>query len=121
MSLLIENPTNKRERVFNRDNGRCLYCGIELVFSSEYVESKKDLNRQYNMDHIIPKSQGGISAGETNYAACCYRCNVKKGPMTPQEFLDKCIERRENLKVELKRLNKRIQNLNNNFGSYLNG
>lgn len=59
-----------RRNVMHRDNYTCQYCGIR----------KHDLT----IDHIIPRSRGGIDAWD-NVVAACLRCNVKKGDRTPKE------------------------------------
>lgn len=59
-----------RRNVMHRDNYTCQYCGIR----------KHDLT----IDHIIPRSRGGIDAWD-NVVAACLRCNVKKGDRTPRE------------------------------------
>ena len=60
-------PLN-RKMVFHRDASRCQYCGRPAE----------------NLDHVIPKSQGGSHAWE-NVVACCRRCNTKKGGRTPRQ------------------------------------
>lgn len=60
-------PLN-RKTVFTRDVFRCQYCGRQAE----------------NLDHIVPKSQGGSHTWE-NVVACCRRCNTKKGGRTPRE------------------------------------
>lgn len=60
-------PLNRRT-VFHRDAFTCQYCG----------------GRAENIDHVVPKSQGGLHTWE-NVVACCRRCNTRKGGRTPQE------------------------------------
>ena len=60
-------PLN-RKTVFLRDEFTCQYCER----SAE------------NLDHVIPKSQGGSHTWE-NVVACCRRCNTRKGGRTPQQ------------------------------------
>lgn len=52
-------PNNLRQKIINRDGGRCVRCG-----------SKDDLT----VDHIFPKSVGGTHA-ETNLRCLCRKCN----------------------------------------------
>jgi 5-methylcytosine-specific restriction endonuclease McrA len=50
----------------------CAYCG-------------KDLSREYaEIDHINPRSKGGLNVRE-NYVLSCYRCNQIKLNRTPEE------------------------------------
>lgn len=57
-----------RRAVFARDGHRCQYCGA-LADS---------------IDHIMPRSRGGLHVWE-NVAAACRRCNLDKRDRTPDE------------------------------------
>lgn len=57
-----------RRGVFARDAWRCQYCGGEAE----------------NLDHVVPRSRGGVHAWE-NVVAACRRCNAKKMDHTLQE------------------------------------
>jgi 5-methylcytosine-specific restriction endonuclease McrA len=61
-----------RKNIFRRDNHSCQYCGCELDSQSATI------------DHILPRSKGGMHKWE-NVVACCLKCNRKKGDRTPQE------------------------------------
>lgn len=61
-----------RRNIAIRDDSRCQYCG--LVLSS----------REYTMDHVIPRSKGGLSTW-TNLVLACGRCNKSKANMTLEE------------------------------------
>ena len=61
-----------RENVFRRDDYICQYC----CESFEIAE--------LNLDHVVPKSQGGMHTWE-NVVASCRRCNSKKGGRTPHQ------------------------------------
>ncbi|HEX5614175.1 MAG TPA: HNH endonuclease [Acidimicrobiia bacterium] len=50
-----------RRAVFARDGSRCQYCGRAAE----------------NVDHVIPKSRGGLHAWE-NVVASCRACNARK-------------------------------------------
>ena len=54
--------TMNRQKVFDRDNNQCVFCG-----------SRKDLT----VDHILPKSKGGKSNSE-NLQTLCGPCNSRK-------------------------------------------
>ncbi len=60
-------PLNRRA-VFLRDSDQCQYC-------SRPAE---------NIDHVIPRSQGGPHTWE-NVVASCRRCNTRKGGRTPDQ------------------------------------
>ncbi len=59
-----------RRNIFNRDNHSCQYCG--------YIGEK------LSIDHVIPRSRGGIDSWE-NVITACLDCNVVKGNRTPTE------------------------------------
>jgi 5-methylcytosine-specific restriction endonuclease McrA len=54
--------------VFARDEWTCQYCGAQAE----------------NLDHVVPRSRGGLHAWE-NVVAACRRCNARKENRTPQE------------------------------------
>ena len=61
-----------RFNVYARDRNTCQYCGIKFA--------RSDLN----LDHVIPRSQGGTSHWE-NVVCSCHVCNRRKGGSTPTE------------------------------------
>jgi len=61
-----------RFNVYARDRNTCQYCGVRFP--------RSDLN----LDHVIPRSQGGTSHWE-NVVCSCHVCNRRKGGCTPTE------------------------------------
>lgn len=61
-----------RHNIFVRDDHTCQYC--------RKVFARRDLN----LDHVIPRSQGGKTNWE-NVVASCLTCNFKKGGRTPEQ------------------------------------
>ena len=57
-----------RRAVFARDGHRCQYCGATAE----------------NIDHVVPRSRGGMHDWE-NVVAACRRCNSRKENRTPHE------------------------------------
>jgi 5-methylcytosine-specific restriction endonuclease McrA len=55
-----------RKNILLRDRNTCQYCGIVLAAS------------ELTLDHVVPRSRGGLSTWE-NLVACCHTCNRKKG------------------------------------------
>lgn len=55
-----------RKNILLRDRNTCQYCG-EVLSSSELT-----------LDHVVPRSRGGLSTWE-NLVACCHPCNRRKG------------------------------------------
>jgi len=62
--------------VFKRDNHICQYCGITTDKSNKW--------KAPTVDHIIPKSKGGLNTWG-NTVCSCKKCNTKKGSRTPNE------------------------------------
>jgi len=72
------NKSNKRRlklrfEILKRDNFTCQYCGRK---SPEVI---------LEIDHIYPKSKGGLDKAE-NYITACSDCNVGKGDSILNEF-----------------------------------
>jgi len=65
---------NKRERILEKTQGHCAYCGNIVVENS-----------MCEIEHMIPKSRGGSNA-EENLVASCWCCNMIKNTRTPHEF-----------------------------------
>lgn len=63
----------KRKRVYERDKGKCAYCGRFL---------EKD---NFCIDHIIPLSRGGNNEDD-NLTVSCRSCNSRKYTKTAEEF-----------------------------------
>lgn len=61
-----------RANIFARDRNACQYCGMTFT--------RSDLS----IDHVIPRSYGGISVWG-NVVCCCFSCNKKKGGKTPKQ------------------------------------
>ncbi|MCI0637932.1 MAG: HNH endonuclease [Gemmataceae bacterium] len=61
-----------RRNIFARDNNQCQYCG------------RKFPTTELSLDHVTPRSQGGVSTWE-NVVCACVNCNVKKGGRTPKQ------------------------------------
>jgi 5-methylcytosine-specific restriction endonuclease McrA len=64
----------RRERVFERDDFRCVYCGVE--FPAEAL----------SVDHVQPRVRGGDRSGG-NLVTACGGCNTRKGHRRLAEFL----------------------------------
>lgn len=61
-----------RRNIFARDHNQCQYCGKRFPTS------------ELSLDHIVPRSQGGVSSWE-NIVCACVECNVRKGGRTPKQ------------------------------------
>ncbi len=61
-----------RRNVLARDEYRCQYC------------SHRGAGKELTLDHVLPRSRGGKHCW-TNVVTACYRCNDRKGRLTPRE------------------------------------
>ena len=61
-----------RRNIFARDRSLCQYCGNRFPTS------------ELSLDHVHPRSQGGVSSW-TNLVCCCIECNARKGGRTPEQ------------------------------------
>lgn len=61
-----------RLNILIRDNYTCQYCGRRLK------------RNQLNLDHVLPRSQGGKTTWE-NVVTSCHICNHKKGGRKPSQ------------------------------------
>lgn len=68
----------KRLIVYERDEGLCRYCGVELEVSGTPGP------RSFTLDHVEPWSRGG-SKDVDNLVAACGSCNQHKGDRTLTE------------------------------------
>jgi 5-methylcytosine-specific restriction endonuclease McrA len=61
-----------RVNIYARDRDTCQYCGRTL--------SRSELN----LDHVVPRAQGGRTTWE-NVVCACVPCNLRKGGRTPEQ------------------------------------
>ncbi len=61
-----------RHNIFKRDHWTCQYCGNQPG------------GEELTIDHVLPRSQGGISTWE-NCVLACVDCNKRKADRTPQQ------------------------------------
>ena len=59
-----------RKNLLQRDNHSCQYCDYK--------------GEKLSIDHVIPRSRGGLDNWE-NVTTACFSCNIAKGNRTPQE------------------------------------
>ena len=61
-----------RSNIYKRDRFTCQYCG------------KRPGTAELTIEHIVPRSRGGVSSW-TNCVAACVQCNSRKANQTPGE------------------------------------
>jgi len=64
--------TFSRRNIFKRDRFTCQYC------------SAQPGSEELTIDHLIPRSQGGVSSWE-NCVLACVECNARKADRTPAQ------------------------------------
>lgn len=69
-----------RLNIYARDSDTCQYCG--RIFSRP----------ELNLDHVVPRSQGGRTSWE-NVVCSCITCNLRKGGRTPDQAGMKLLKR----------------------------
>jgi 5-methylcytosine-specific restriction endonuclease McrA len=79
-----------RERIFERDDYRCWYCGHALsrdyraIYRSRNL-SVKELKDAATVDHLAPASAGG-GEGDDNLVTACFPCNAQKRDKSVEEY-----------------------------------
>ena len=61
-----------RRNIFARDKTTCQYCG------------RKPPSIELNIDHVVPRCQGGTSTW-SNLVCSCVACNTRKAGRTPEQ------------------------------------
>src|SRR5437763_12532295 len=64
-----------RKNILLRDRNSCQYCSVVLTAG------------ELTLDHVVPRSRGGLSTWE-NLGACCHNFNRKKGKQMLHELSD---------------------------------
>src|SRR5881392_447064 len=64
-----------RKNILLRDRNTCQYCSTVLA------------SGELTLDHVLPRSRGGLSTWE-NLVACCHECNHRKGNQLLAELTD---------------------------------
>jgi len=64
-----------RKNILLRDRNSCQYCNVVLTAG------------ELTLDHVIPRSRGGLSTWE-NLVACCHNCNRRKGNQMLHELTE---------------------------------
>ena len=61
-----------RRNIYARDQNRCQYCGKHFPLS------------ELTLDHVVPRTLGGVSSWD-NLVCACVKCNSRKGGRTPEQ------------------------------------
>jgi 5-methylcytosine-specific restriction endonuclease McrA len=71
--LPVRDVVFSRRNLFKRDRNACQYCGRRIQRMDEIT-----------IDHVVPRSRGGVSSWE-NCVLACLPCNKRKADRTPRE------------------------------------
>ena len=84
---IMTQPKSIFLQLFERDQGRCVYCGLDL---------KADYDRfmMATEDHLLPGSKGG-GRDLSNLVLSCRTCNSLKGNFIPAPPIDLKKQRRQ--------------------------
>ena len=93
----------ERRRVLEQLGNKCSYCG------------KLCKQNDIHLDHVIPISRGG-GADRDNLAAACCMCNITKYDLFIEDFFDKVLSRRNEIKKEMRYYNKVIRHMKQKYG-----
>jgi hypothetical protein len=82
-------PKGKRYKVFARQNWRCKECSKHIAWNT--VQAEKYGYELGHLDHIHPVVAEDTYTGKNvneldNLQALCWRCNLKKSGLVPQEI-----------------------------------
>lgn len=81
-------PLNLRRAVIDRDGLRCVFCDDDLT------------DQEVHLDHVIPESKGGLTT-YANLQVTCRKCNLAKGTLNEEEFVNRLRTRAENILARL--------------------
>ena len=78
--------STKGVEVWTKRDGRCWYCGVELLEPDMSQRRQADIAiRWFTVDHITPKSRGG-RGNISNLRPACMGCNAQKNKSTVEEY-----------------------------------
>jgi len=68
--------------VYDRTEGHCFYCGIQLSLKNYGVVGKRGA---WEIDHFIPIRSNGAHQ-PYNWVAACVSCNTEKADLLPWKY-----------------------------------
>lgn len=75
-----------RRRLWKAQGGLCYYCAKPTRFVI-YPPGHTPRKRDATLDHVIPKSLGGVNAPRKNCVMACLQCNHERGTKDARLFL----------------------------------
>lgn len=62
---------------------KCVFCGIEMIYTGEHIDSKLKNENAPTVEHILPKVKGGMTIIENLCLSCGYCNNSKMDKIIP--------------------------------------
>lgn len=80
-----------RSELLKIQNGKCFYCGCEVVVPESGVHYKHTRMDLATLDHIMPRAWKEVDRAtkqnEWNFVVACLGCNKERGDKDAFEFL----------------------------------
>jgi 5-methylcytosine-specific restriction endonuclease McrA len=76
----------KRQRIYQRDNHSCVYCGSSIYDTADLI---------LTLDHVVARELGGGNE-HTNLVTACLSCNSSKRDLTVRAFIQHLADQGEN-------------------------
>lgn len=96
---MAQPPKSKFVQLFERDKGRCVYCGMDLTADFDRFMMATE-------DHLVPASKTGKSRDLDNLILSCMVCNRLKANFVP-ESIDAVTDRRKYIAAVREYIHKR--------------
>lgn len=68
-----------RPLVFAKYGTACYWCHIQTIPASPAQRGRARDPRERTVDHLIPRSKGGMTPTLDDLRPCCWRCNSSRG------------------------------------------
>ena len=106
---------NKTKRIWDKSNGRCHWCGVDLVWEGTGVEANL-----FHVDHVVAVKDGGTN-DEANLVAAGVMCNRKRtglGSATCAEAMEVIVGNNSDTKAHIPepRSQNQKESLSKDFG-----
>ena len=72
--------TSKVVSMMQEQNGKCAYCYHKFNVNDKFLKP--------TLDHVNARSKWGSESDEKNIVIACFKCNMKKGNISVEHFLD---------------------------------
>jgi 5-methylcytosine-specific restriction endonuclease McrA len=87
-----------REKIFNKYNGHCAYCGCELSIDKFTIDHIEPKFRGYTNDQLQKYNRNKGKCSVENFNPCCQSCNSSKSTFTLEKWRDEINKKFERCK-----------------------